>query len=146
MEWIEARVLIRNLLNRVELQEDGHRVLKGVLTDAEWDALNFAASMLENSAIESDPFYQDVTEGVRTTKVLEREEKDEAPLEDAVPEIELDLTTLELEPPGVNARLCLDFGTAMSKATLVRDEDESETEEIHVLKLGVPADQKRSAR
>ncbi len=141
MEWIEARVLIRNLLNRVEVQEDGHRVLKGVLTDAEWDALNFAASMLENSAIEADLSYQDVMEGVRTTKVLERAEEDEASLEDAVPQIELDLTTLELEPPGVNARLCLDFGTAMSKATLVRDEDESETEEIHVLKLGIPADQ-----
>ena len=44
------------------------------------------------------------------------------------------------EPPR-NVRLCLDFGTAMSKATLVQDDADNESEEIHVLHLGVPGDQ-----
>jgi len=53
--------------------------------------------------------------------------------------INLDQSVLSIPKPPKNIRLCLDFGTAMSKATLVQDDAESE--EIHVLPLGVPGDQ-----
>ncbi|MNZ20284.1 hypothetical protein D3C78_373380 [compost metagenome] len=59
--------------------------------------------------------------------------------EPAAPSVELDLSVFELPEPPDDARLCLDFGTAMSKATLVIDADDYE--EIHVLELGIPGDQ-----
>lgn len=57
------------------------------------------------------------------------------------PLLELDLGTLSLPEPPENVRLCLDFGTAMSKATLIADEEDNEFEDIEVLRLGVPGDQ-----
>ncbi len=51
----------------------------------------------------------------------------------------MNLSIFELPAAPEHVRLCLDFGTAMSKATLVTDLDDYE--EIHVLELGVPGDQ-----
>ena len=49
---------------------------------------------------------------------------------------------LDLPVPPSDRRLCLDFGTAMSKVTLVKDETaERGYEDIEVLGLGVPGDQ-----
>ena len=42
MEFIEAKILLKNLLNRVEIQEDGSKQLTGVLTDDELEALKLA--------------------------------------------------------------------------------------------------------
>jgi len=53
--------------------------------------------------------------------------------------VELDTSVLNLSPAPASARVCLDFGTAMSKASLVTEEDGNE--QIQVLKLGVPGDQ-----
>ncbi|MGS1056224.1 hypothetical protein [Burkholderia glumae] len=53
----------------------------------------------------------------------------------------LDLSVLSLPVPPSNARVCLDFGTAMSKASLVEDDAGSGFEDVSVLDLGVPGDQ-----
>lgn len=53
----------------------------------------------------------------------------------------LDLSVLSLLSPPGNARVCLDFGTAMSKASLVEDDAGSGFEDVIVLDLGVPGDQ-----
>ncbi|MEZ9901803.1 hypothetical protein [Vibrio breoganii] len=50
--------------------------------------------------------------------------------------------TLDLEPGADNVRICLDFGTAMSKATLIEEDRYfSDEENIEVIPLGVPTDQ-----
>ncbi|MEC3768040.1 hypothetical protein [Cupriavidus sp. SS-3] len=54
---------------------------------------------------------------------------------------DLDLSVLSLPPPAGNVRVCLDFGTAMSKASLVEDDTGSGFEDVTVLNLGVPGDQ-----
>ncbi|AJZ58462.1 hypothetical protein OI25_2936 [Paraburkholderia fungorum] len=53
----------------------------------------------------------------------------------------IDLSVLSLPTPPSNARVCLDFGTAMSKASLVEDDIGSGFEDVSVLDLGVPGDQ-----
>lgn len=53
----------------------------------------------------------------------------------------LDLSVLSLPSPPGNARVCLDFGTAMSKASLVEDNAGSGFEDVIVLDLGIPGDQ-----
>jgi len=70
-----------------------------------------------------------VAEAVEETPVAVRE----APV--------LDLSVLSLLSPPGNARVCLDFGTAMSKASLVEDDAGSGFEDVIVLDLGVPGDQ-----
>ena len=54
-------------------------------------------------------------------------------------EVELNMSSLKLDPPPDKVRLCLDFGTAMSKATLVDEREDNE--DIRVLKLGVQVNQ-----
>jgi molecular chaperone HscA len=57
--------------------------------------------------------------------------------------VHLDLSTLQLPPIDQPYRVCLDFGTAMSKATFVYDNARDDLEEIQVLMLGVPGDQEQ---
>ena len=150
MELIEARILLKNLLNRVETGENGSGQLSGTLTAEELAALHLAASILDGGTPTSPkvpPSIQpplgmpssevriDGKGGGQIQKVNERE----APFE-------LDLSALDPPPPPPNVRLCLDFGTAMSKATLIEDnvigEDQEDAfERIVVLNLGIPGDQ-----
>ena len=124
-----AIVLLENLLNRVEIQEDGSKQITGVLTDAELKALRFAlAKMIPDQPVSVD-FPTDNTQ------------PEVALVSPTNGEIELDISSLSLPKPPNDARLCLDFGTAMSKATLAQDNDDNESEEIYVLHLGVPGDQ-----
>ena len=56
----------------------------------------------------------------------------------------VDDSVLYLEDPPFDRRICIDFGTAMSKATLIRDTSAGgSTEEVIVLKLGIPGDQQQ---
>ena len=59
--------------------------------------------------------------------------------EDCFETTAINTSIFKLPPSGTNMRVCLDFGTAMSKATLVTEYDDDE--EIEVLKLGISADQ-----
>lgn len=159
MELIEAKILLRNLLKRIKPQEDGTSLLPGVLTDDELEALNLALVSLDGSGDQTRTTVVPV-KSIQTTlekpprtsipsfpeplieqpeveiRVVDYEEPAEEPFE-----IELDLSALYAPPPPDNVRLCLDFGTAMSKATLAKDEDDEAPEEIHVLRLGIPGDQ-----
>lgn len=128
MNIIATKVLLGNLLDRVKVQEDGSKQLIGILTDAELEALQFALAHLNSEILEDEA--SSVTAPPVPAPALEQE-----------PGIELNLSALSLPEPPKNVRLCLDFGTAMSKATLIHDNNDTETEEIHVLRLGVPGDQ-----
>jgi hypothetical protein len=106
---LKTSILLENLLQRVLRDEEtGQRTLPGVITNAEWEALRTAVSILGGT---SDDSIEPVSPG--------REEV-------AVPtspadNISVDLTALELPAPqSPTVTLCIDFGTAMSKAFAVR--------------------------
>ncbi len=155
MEIIKAKILLENLLDRVEVQEDGRYVLQGKLTRDELDAIKFALSVMDGSG--SPPPDEPVLAAGQETvsspphpatpplpKFLpDVPEESEVPQEkpsETDPEavsFEIDTSVLTLEDAPENIRLCLDFGTAMSKATLVIDgEDDLGGEMISVLHLG----------
>lgn len=155
MDLLEAKILFKNLLNRVETLPDGSKQLPGVITKDELEALNIALTIL--STPPSDPTLsfvgkQPVSLSPATSepfvatpfKVAEESAKSvqSEPVESQTQAtFKLNLSVLTTPSPPEDIRLCLDFGTAMSKATLVQDNDDIESEEIHVLKLGVPGDQ-----
>ncbi|NEV62347.1 hypothetical protein [Thiorhodococcus minor] len=167
MELVEAKILIKNLLKRVRAQEDGSKQLTGVLTDDELEALQFALTLLDGPAPSSSvmPTSTGVTPAVTEpsppkpmapiTEFVPPEPKSDdvppPPRESAKPAksvepkrtIELDLSALTAPKPPANVRLCLDFGTAMSKVTLVEDGEDPDLDEevIEVLSLGKPGDQ-----
>ncbi len=144
MESLEAKIILKNLLQRVEVLEDGSRKLNGKLTDDELEALNFAVSLLSSSPrdpgsqpttvtpppIPPLPEYPDAISKGPTDVPGKATEQDPTDLI-----VELDKRALELPATSAGIRLCLDFGTAMSKATLVEDD------EIQVLELGRYGDQ-----
>ena len=135
MDSTSARIIIANLRERIEVGTDGKYRLAGLITPKELEALDhFISGDSSSPAI------------VLTPQVgAAQPEVEQAPpsIDGAVPlpgpVVQLNLTTLSLEEGSSNHRVCLDFGTAMSKATFVRDDDE--LEDIQVLKLGVPGDQ-----
>jgi molecular chaperone HscA len=137
MDLFEAQFLLKNLLSRIETREDGSRQLPGMLTDGELSALRIALDLLSSQP--PSTYGAVKLESAPSSSPLPTTE----PPKPAVPEnrIELDLSALTSPEPPKNTRLCLDFGTAMSKATLVHDDDATAAEEIHVLQLGVPSDQ-----
>ena len=136
MEEGKASILISNLLERVETDSNGKMSLPGLLTVNELKALQFAIVKLGGAVTElsgtlATPQSAPASvEAGPTTQPM-----DVVP--PAAPSRELDLSVLKLPQVG-DMRLCLDFGTAMSKATLVLDGTE---EQIFVLELGKPGDQ-----
>ena len=151
MDIRDARILLHNLMCRIEIQDDGGGMLAGRLTERELAALKIANDMLEGSkntdssrtdrestgeqsipSIETSQIASGAREGARGDTP--------APSADSV-QIQLDLSALSLSASPNDARVCLDFGTAMSKATLVVDGDSSDSESIHVLSLGRPGSQ-----
>ena len=123
MDALEAKVLLRNLLDRIQRLDDGTMNLPGVLTTKEVEALRY---LIDD---DRDP-----------TPVILGNEHVEAPVDLKRENVELDLTSLGGDEPVEYVRVCLDFGTAMSKATLIDDRDEG-VEAIEVLQLGIPGDQ-----
>ena len=147
MERIEARIVLKSLLQRVERNAEGGGKLLGPLTDTELETLQFALQSLGGSSPLPPPVEaaKEVSKlGTDSPEEKESGETDTAVLKPEVaPRIVLDLSVLAMEPARDDTRICLDFGTAMSKATLVRDESD-EPEEIVVLALGEAADQDNS--
>lgn len=153
MDVIEARVLLKNLLSRIKVLDDGSKQLPGVLTDDEVEALRVALGALGSNMPIPGLVQPQLTEEIPHRSAAQFEcpvdgtdagmdAKPKASNADQPQEerLALNLYALELPPPPPNARLCLDFGTAMSKATLVQEHADG-SEEIHVLRLGVPTDQ-----
>ncbi len=138
VESIEAKILLKNLLDRVITLDDGSKQLSGKLTDSELDALNYALSLLSGSRSKiAAPTVRTTTSKADNTNTTEPQSQ----FVENEASIELDTSVLKLPSPNENVRLCLDFGTAMSKATLVDDNTDEDFEDIHVLKLGKPGNQ-----
>lgn len=163
METIEAKILLKNLLKRVRQVDDDNYELSGTLTDDEITALKFALSLLDgaqlpapaqsdtpvlNTVVQSTPptpQLKPVPEFVPASESVVDQPKVAEPDPVTPPQkrkIEIDISALDLPPPPSDRRLCLDFGTAMSKVTLIHDATSDRGyEDIDVLKLGVPGDQ-----
>jgi hypothetical protein len=154
MELMKAKFLLENLLERIEVLEDGSKQLSGRLTDKEYEALKIAITLFDENTVtipSSVPTPISAKADIHPLPefepaVVEALNEDNAPSEvDAADQderpIEIDITVLSLDPAPSNVRLCLDFGTAMSKATLVKDLEDDDFEHIEVLKLGIPGDQ-----
>ncbi|CAI8885744.1 hypothetical protein [Pseudomonas sp. IT-P395] len=140
MDRTEAKILLKNLLRRIKPKDVEQFELTGVITDGELAALHFALALLEgNNPAQVHPTSLPVLPVSPAPNPVD-------PAEQMVEQedfpIELDLSIFDLPKPSSKERLCLDFGTAMSKATLVmNDLDDDDIEEIHVLELGIPGDQ-----
>lgn len=154
MDLIKARLLLENLLERVEVLEDGTKQLSGKLTDNELKALQFALSSLatitEPKVSTSQPPLTDTPippvpefppPEPKSKKPGEMPVVIEAGIDSEIQNIELDLSVFNFPTPPKNTRLCLDFGTAMSKVVLVQDNQDNDFEEIKVLQLGIPGEQ-----
>ncbi|MGK5024680.1 hypothetical protein [Janthinobacterium sp. RB2R34] len=139
MESIEARILLKNFLKRVQPTGDGRLQILGTITEDELEALRFALAALDPSTPAVDIYVQSGTPQLIPEVISSVVVPNSVELDD---EFVLDTTVLLLPAAKADVRLCFDFGTAMSKVTLVHDESsEREFEEIDVLKLGVPGDQ-----
>ncbi|MFO7592658.1 MAG: hypothetical protein R6X15_01250, partial [Pseudomonadota bacterium] len=158
MEQLEAKILLKNLLQRVEVLEDGTKRIAGRLTDDELTALNMALDMISGhtgstpnsqpvtpiSSVPTSPEIPpipDFTAPHAEESIIDDTQKAVLSQESTLPKIDIDTSALSLSPAPKDARLCLDFGTAMSKATLVMEDEDNELEDIVVLELGVPGDQ-----
>ncbi|MCG9778074.1 hypothetical protein [Photobacterium damselae] len=161
----ESQILILNLLDRFKPVKDGGYTLPGELTDREYCALKHALELLQKSL----DIPQDIqNEQVTIKPSIKEENKKLATLSDT-PETKIEIhkeskreknaqianspalpknftvlntSVLKLSPPKSNTRVCLDFGTAMSKATLITEENDGySSEDITVISLGIPGDQ-----
>ncbi|MBH1967865.1 MAG: rod shape-determining protein [Pseudomonadales bacterium] len=146
MDRIEAKILIKNLLSRIKPIDADQYELSGVLTDGELQALHFALDTLEGRDTDvpmPTPAVSAVPAGAAPPALPAAATDDfVGASEDETFGLELNLSVFDLPEPSSKERLCLDFGTAMSKASLViNDPEDDEFEEIHVLELGIPGDQ-----
>lgn len=152
MEITTAKIILANLRERIEVDGDGKFRLLGTITQMELDALNFFLSQqpTERHPAPAQPTipYAD-TERAKTlasdeasmpAEPLQSTSASEVIVDDAVM---LDLSTLSLPESDPNYRVCMDFGTAMSKATFVHDNEDDGMEDIQVLKLGIPGNQEQ---
>ncbi len=140
MEGTEAKVLLANLLERVQVGDDGHRRLPGTITKQEVAALELALSQFTIDSLPPPKVIARSESGAE----LRADQQQEEDLRE--PPIQLDLAALNAPPAPAGVRVCIDFGTAMSKATLVGDSIEGDEtgptdERIEVLELGRPGEQ-----
>lgn len=133
MDATEARALVRNLLERITQDPGGCRRLEGVVTAHEVKALEWLLAFDREGKLQPPISVQD-DEAASSAAAAPTEELGR-------PTRPLDLSSLDDMPDASQARLCIDFGTAMSKATLVLDGPADGDEDIHVLELGTPGDQ-----
>lgn len=108
MDRDTARILLQSLLDRIDRHPDtGKRRLEGVISEIEWEALNFALDLLRAG---------DVPAPERQPEATTKAAAPRAPSQAAV-ELVRSAGCLELNAPdNPEVTLCLDFGTAMSKA------------------------------
>lgn len=147
MEITEAQIILANLRERIEQGSDGKYRLPGIVTTTELAALDYfnsnASTPTQVPAPQADdPLAEEVLAGqVEVPSLTETTAASpSAPIEEGVA---LDLSTLSLPQVDQSYRVCLDFGTAMSKATFVYDNEQDDLEEIQVLMLGIPGDQEQ---
>lgn len=105
MDISQACMLIENLLDRIERNPETGKYHLGVISSREKDALQSALASLRGEADET----------ISTPTVIERvPDVQPAP---ALPEVILNVRAMErTQPESPEITMCLDFGTAMSKA------------------------------
>lgn len=116
MDKSAAVLLIENLLDRVELDSSVGKWRLGTLSSKEKSALEFALANLTGEALTSATPPSDHEEQKKSVEGA-ASTKPTTPEKIPLPEVVLDVRSLErtqTESPEVT--LCLDFGTAMSKA------------------------------
>ncbi|MDI4662612.1 MULTISPECIES: hypothetical protein [Cobetia] len=151
MDNNKARWLLENLLDRLVGREDGKQELPGIITESEQEALTAAIDLLGVSSR--------LVSASQETKVepVDPDQQDDLPIytvASGLPEVllkELDFDHESLravfppildEPVSPDIRLCIDFGTAMSKVTLVHDgAGKNGGDELQILELGDVAGQ-----
>ncbi len=137
MENLEAKILLKNLLKRIrKIDEDAYE-LAGYLTDDEKLALEIVFKGFSDSLPTDMPQPASTKQEQSVLEENYSQEIDSQKLNDYI-----DSTVLEMDRPPEDRRICIDFGTAMSKVSLIVDESDNQTyEHIEVLKLGQPGDQ-----
>jgi hypothetical protein len=137
LDSIELGILLRNLMDRLERDERARYALVGSVTAGEMEALQTATAFFRatpsalssaGSAVSPPPISVRPSLPSKSVGVT---------LSTKWP---LAFDVIDLPPPPSHSRICLDFGTAMSKATLVTETPEG-TEHIEVLELGRPGNQ-----
>lgn len=149
MNNIKIQILLENLLSRIESKDDGSHHLPGIITSDELHALKIAiknnsseSTTTPSSDIQSRPLPDTKTALPIPDEQLPYEDDSHEVTQETRPtRVNLDLSSLNSETQPNDIRICLDFGTAMSKAVLVHDRDDIDSEEIYVLELGYPGDQ-----
>lgn len=134
MNKFEAHILLKNLLNRVVANPEGRMQLSGTLTEDELTALKFSINLLSDRDQVAAPTTLLPLPADRSTgdNLGEKDQTLDGDKSEEEVFVDLDLDSLSSVNPNSNTRICLDFGTAMSKAVLV-DDDNSE---ILVLPIG----------
>jgi len=143
MDAVRAKIFIGNLRDRIDAGVDGKFRLSGIVTLNELKALEFFAG--HHIQVEPPP-------AITPSEAIEPSERKSERHVEPNPEpqrveasshpVELNLSTIALPSAAPDHRVCMDFGTAMSKATFVKD-DPSGFEHIEVLRLGIPGDQEQ---
>ena len=147
MDKFEAKILFRNLLKRLEPADTkGIWQLKGATTDDEIQAMQLALSLLEEPDFDTskspDPSANTDQIDPSSDSTNEVDTAAKQPLQVFGPEI--NLSVFELAEPPTDCRFCLDFGTAMSKCTVISG-NVDEMENVQVLRLGIPGDQEEDS-
>ncbi|SHN92254.1 hypothetical protein BHECKSOX_440 [Bathymodiolus heckerae thiotrophic gill symbiont] len=146
MDLDNANFLLENLIGRMERDGDAKRwKLEGSISSMEMDVLQTILETLAAAPIESPS--STATEAIPEKAEVVVDTKEQAEDETPIPEsadkvddqkIKLDTTALSFDSPqNPDVTLCLDFGTAMSKAAASRGIED----EFLELKLGEQAKQ-----
>lgn len=142
MDIETAKIILSNLRERIEPTTDGRYRLEGIITKKELEALDFLISGL----LPLDPLNKVLQQPTQTNQhsvnLAGQHAKASIPAE-LEADVTLDLSSLELPESSSEFRVCLDFGTAMSKATFIKDNQGTDFEDITVLNLGIPGDQEQ---
>ena len=128
MDRNTVSILLTNLRQRIERKSSGNLELDGVITDNEFEALDFAVDFLTPGG-EPDP-PQPAPGGSALSGTATFGEP-----------LSLNLSVLDLPPAPESDFLCLDFGTALSKAAIGHTSDGME--DIQILEIGIPGDQEQ---
>ncbi|MGM0855876.1 MAG: hypothetical protein ACQEW0_02205 [Pseudomonadota bacterium] len=141
MENNQAKWVLENLLDRITEREDGRKELTGVITPGEMKALGEALKALQDTSghhVPTDPSTPSHTEPPIPSN---SEPPIPPPTEPVSPALCLPCDIGPAET-AEDYRICIDFGTAMSKVTLVHDGKRDDGGDmIEVLPLGEIAEQ-----
>lgn len=113
-----AKLMLENLYDRIERNpETGKRILSGAISDREFEAIGFALAMVGGNPAPITPAGAIPVPDIKETKTAEPVVKPS--------KVKLNLNSLKkAKPQDSHVILCLDFGTAMSKASATYGSDE----------------------